>query len=154
MKYTPQQVIDALIELAPCPIVHELPPGFGNHRSSYWRKGKWQDGEFIYINEGKARHWNYATVLAHEVAHALDAHGLHPAQAAMKKSPQCRYRTELAAVAYEIAFLRQVGLNRKKSGKRWAKISTEYLNRYKQGKHPSLATVLKEIKQPVLELGQ
>lgn len=158
----PQTIIDALRAIAPCPIVHstrELPehdPSYGRaRRSSYFpvRSGKFaREQDYIVMNEGEARSWLYVNVLAHEVGHALDAHGLHPAQDALPRSRSGRYRAELAAVAYEIAVCRQIGLSRKKRGKRWLAESRDYLHRYKQGNNPGLETILRAIPSPVLEI--
>ena len=78
----PAEVIEALTDLAPCPIIHsvfELPevnPWYGKpSRSRYYQARKDEEGvdrDFILINEGPARHWRYVNTLAHEVGHALD----------------------------------------------------------------------------------
>ena len=86
------------------------------------------------------RGWRYITMLAHEIGHALDHHKQHPAQH-MLRSPRGRYREELAAVSFEFAFMRQLGLDKTKRGRRWMIVAQEYLYRYKQGKHPTLTEV-------------
>ena len=157
----PAEVIEALTELAPCPIIHsvnELPkvnPWYGKpSRSRYYPARKDEEGiyrDFILINEGPARHWLYVDVLAHEVGHALDRHGLHPAQHLLH-SPRGRYRNELAAVSFEIAVCCQGGLNRLKQGNRWLVLSTVYLEQYARGPHPTLQTVMRAMPEKPLVL--
>ena len=148
----PAEVIEALTELAPCPIIHsvyELPevnPWYGKRsRSRYYQARRDEQGvyrDFILINEGPARHWLYVDALEHEVGHALDRHGLHPAQHLLH-GPRTRYRSELAAVSFEIAVSFQVGLGLQKRGNHWLFLSKAYLEQYERGPHPELTTIMK-----------
>ena len=153
---TPAEAIEYLYSISPCPVIHgmhELPETDWMHgkrkRSCYLpqRKGRWtREQDYIVMNVGEARHWKYVSVLAHEIGHALDHHGLHPAQKFLRGSRSSRYRVELAAVAFELAFLKAIGRSRKKFSQRRVKSSTSYLNRYAQGTAPSLASILKHTK--------
>ena len=64
-----------------------------------------RDIDFILIAEGLEDYpWAIAAHVAHEVGHALDNHGLHPAKTIMGGGRQTsRYRAELAAVSFEMA---------------------------------------------------
>lgn len=151
LDLTPADVIAALMRVAPCPVIHstlELPKddrAYGKARRSRYmakRSGRWARAQdYILVNEGDARHWLYVDVLAHEIGHALDFHGRHPCQQ-MLHSPRSRYRVELAAVSYEIAVCRQLGLTRMKNVRRWLQQSTEYLEGYKRGNHPRLRDIM------------
>ena len=151
---TPEQAIESLMDISPCPVVHstvELPisdPLYARHkRSCYARRltGKWnRPQDYIIMNTGESRHWKYVTILAHEIGHALDYNGIHPVQHLLK-SPRCRYRNELAAVSFQISFNQAIGLSRMKRGKAWNKRAVRYLNRYKTGNHPNLATIINEL---------
>ena len=156
----PDEAIRRLTAISPCPIIHstdELPlvdPMYGRRcRSCYFRKrggryGRAQD--YILVNRGEARAWRYVTTLAHEVGHALDYHGRHPAQAALPPSHSSRYRAELAAVAFAVVAMRQLGLSDMKSGRRWTAESVEYLQGYTRGANPSLESVLRIMPRQVL----
>ena len=89
--------------------------------------------------------------LAHEVGHALDHHGLHPAQHLLH-GPGGRYRNELAAVSFELAACMQVGLNLGEPGNRWLLASTGYLKLYERGPHPTLQTIMKAMPEAPLAL--
>ena len=101
-KLAPAEVIDKLVSIAPCPIIHsvlELPPDDYAHgrpsRSRYFarRAGRWgREQDFILVNEGNARHWRYVNTLAHELGHALDHHGTHPAQPVQTGARRRRFR--------------------------------------------------------------
>ena len=136
-EVTAKQAIDALLGVAPCPVIHsysELAPELRPRkpsRSRYFakRRGKWaREQDFIYINEGDARARKYAQVLAHELGHALDSHRLHPAKHILRGSG--RYRQELAAVAFEVAFMQFLGWHTSSRAEASMKNSMRYLNRY------------------------
>ena len=151
-----------LLKIAPCPVIHspeETPIGEplreSPSRSAYFPvsmyKGYIREQDFIYINEGETRSWLYVNVLAHELGHALDYHGIHPAQHALptSRSQNRRYRAELAGVSFEILACKELGMKGKRV-KRWIQDSKDYLNEYKRGKCPKLPEVLKAVKGSVL----
>ena len=132
----PQEAIDRLLILCPCDVLHTHPEG-RQSRSSYWSKGTYRGGhreqDFIYMNE-PGRSWHYVHVLAHEVGHALDAHGLHPAQdrLGMVSGYLSRYRIEMAAVFCEVLACEALGMTRMKLVQRRIEISKNYVRRYKR----------------------
>ena len=158
-KPTPADAIEALLAVAPCPVIHsvwELPedhPGYGRaSRSCYWPVSKRNgDRDYIMLNEGTARAWNYALTLAHEVGHALDHHKLHPAQHLLK-GKHTRYRVELASTSFCIRVAQQCGRHNTAFGRRNTDGERKYLGKYTQGTNPDLDTVLKAIPSQVLAL--
>lgn len=159
MKYTALDAIERMWDISPCPIIHsvdELPkddPSYGRpSRSRYFHKydSKWggREQDYILVNAGDALAWKYALSLAHELGHAFDYHGIHPAQEVLTGPRSSRYRQEVAAVAFAHRFISEMGLSRKKQGKRQAALESRYLHGYKpQGKVPSLNKVLTAMKQ-------
>ena len=152
MIKTPQEAIDILVAMSPCPIYHslaEVPDGDRfkrkNHRSSYAYQGSHRKQDFIYINEGDARAWRYVMTLAHEIGHALDYHDSHPAQKMLRrnrKSTNQRYRNELAGVSFLLAIYKVLGAKGERVERRCLD-EIDYLRRYKRGPHAKLSEVLK-----------
>ena len=141
MKLKPEQAIDTIMKLVPCPVVHELPAGERPSRSCYAPKRHGRAQDFIYMNTGSARSWNYVQTLAHEIGHALDFNGKHPLQSVLRGA-RSRYRAELAAVCFEFMICRAMGIDKMKSVAKRLQRSRTYLERYTRNGHQSLDELL------------
>ena len=137
----PQELIDILTERAPCAVTEKLPPTSRPTRTCYF-PGNGLRSPIIYMNE-RGHGWQYAQMLAHEVGHALDYAGLHPMQGMLPGRKGCashsRYRSELAAVAYEFMVCEEFKLYRMKLIRQRLSMDWAYLHRYAPGHNPILS---------------
>ena len=133
---TPADYWQVLTEICPVEIMRELPAGYRRSRSRFFVNGPMRRGEaaFIFVHPNEGDHWNSVRTLAHEVGHALDHYGQHPAQDLLGRATksQGRFRQELAATTFCAAFLRATGLTRQKGSRRYVEADREYLERYKR----------------------
>ena len=143
--YTPPQAMQLLTEICPCPIRREVPAGYRPSRSAHFGDARNLETNFVYLNPNEGQHWNAVRVLAHEVGHALDYAGQHPAREVIGPATksQSRYRQELAAVAYSHAFTRALGMGRQKRTRAYLDAERRYLERYKRARYPKLPPVIK-----------
>ena len=169
---TPGQAISLLAKLAPCPIIHsteELPQydieyGIRHGSSCYYPRFEdkyyWRSQDYIYINhKRRSRSWRYVFELTHEVGHALDYNGLHPAQELLglpmlirrDKDYSGLYRNELAAAAFEILFGRCMGRLSSKKWHEWSSNSCQWLYWYGR---PSGMPDLEDVLDAMEESGQ
>ena len=123
-----------LTEICPFEIVRELPHGFRPSRSRFYPGWRGEYAPFAYIHPRLGNHWASVRTLAHEVGHALDHAGQHPAQSLLGKSRRSdgRYRVELAATTFCASFLRATGLTRQKGSRRYITQDRAYVERYKR----------------------
>ena len=134
---TAAQLIGFLTALAPCPVWEGIPAWdrLERSRSRYCHRcrGRWRrDRDFILVNE-RARAWEYALTLAHELGHALDHHGQHPLQARLT-GRRDRHRQELAAVSMTFLVVHRLGLDdRLAAARRYLRREQDYLHGYMPG---------------------
>ena len=134
----PAEAIERLLILSPYPVYHEIPSwelDKRQRRSScfcYWGVDSPRSIDFIYMNKGPARSWMYVQTLAHEVGHALDFANVHPAQDCIGKAHthQGHFRTELAAVSFEIMACKAMGMTRLNLVQHRLVRSRDYCNKY------------------------
>ena len=143
----PQELIDILTERAPCAVTEKLPRFYRPMRTCYYPGERLRE-PIIYMNE--RRHgWEYVQNLAHEVGHALDYAGLHPLRNMLPGRKGCashsRYRSELAAVAYEFMTCQEFTLHRMKLVRGRLYRSIQYVTRYARKDNPSLEQLVPDI---------
>ena len=132
-----QDLIEFLTALAPCPVWEQLPAWerTRHSRSRYFRRRRGcraRNRDFIHMNE-RARAWEYALTLIHELGHALDHHGRHPLQAFLT-GRHGRYRQELAATSMTHLVVCRLGLDQRlATARRYLRRERAYLHEYVPG---------------------
>lgn len=133
---TPADYWQILAEICPVEIRRELPSDYRPSRSGFFLNKPIARGEtpFVFVHHNEGEHWNSIRTLAHEVGHALDYYGQHPAQDLLGRATksQGRFRQELAATTFCAAFLRATGLTRQKGTRRYIEKDRAYVERYKR----------------------
>ena len=146
---TPDRMLKDLVRICPLPVFRKPPLGYPTTRSCmhHGKRFYWQTpSPFVYLSGKEGNSWNAVRVLAHEVGHALDYAGLHPARELIGwgRVGQSPYRVELAAAAYCHAFCLEMGLLRLKRTHAFLDLDAAYLGGFERGEHPRLEEVIQE----------